>query len=201
MSQTEVANTAHPFADAKKLQAQTVETDDARTRSRAGYQALPRAFVFGALLVISACATAPEASQEPTGPIEFVDIPGFDKRLSGFLAKPDETDPVEIKFIDHVSPNELPKRLQRWLAEVENSGGKIRVVQAPGELTPKDPLFLLSIVGGVLNGVKGLEYVREERIFKKAADYDADIQVKRSPETGAVVVDAVKFRKKESRKP
>ena len=72
----------------------------------------------------------PINSSEPITPqarVSFIDISKFDRELASSVDSPLES--VDVVFYDRVGPNNMPERLQKWLAAVEKNGGVVRVVQ------------------------------------------------------------------------
>jgi len=97
-----------------------------------------------------ACQTV--SNEPPKDSITFIDTQKFDSELANSLAN--SKNPVDIEFYSPVTPNEIPPRLEKWMAIAEASGGKVTVTQPPNELAPKDPLLLLGLFTGLWEAIK-----------------------------------------------
>jgi len=97
-----------------------------------------------------ACQTVSEGP--PKDSITFIDTQKFDSELANSLAN--SKNPVDVEFYSPVTPNEIPPRLEKWMAVAEASGGKVTVTQPPNELAPKDPLLLLGLITGLWEAIK-----------------------------------------------
>jgi hypothetical protein len=143
-------------------------------------------------IFLAGCGSNPSVadSTPPKPRIEFVDLQGFDRDLSGSLSAQLPT--VDIAFYDPVTPNALPERLQSWMASVEAGGGNIKVTPAPGSITAKDPFLLLTAISTLWSaGSTAAEMARKIQ-FRSAQTYDANIVLKQN-ERGQSVVDKVVF--------
>ena len=151
-------------------------------------------FLITALLLSSCASTVPQApsvAQAPASPqVSFVDLPKFERQLSTSLGASFKT--VNIAFYEKVSPNQVPERLQKWLSAVERSGGAVRVNPPPNEITPKDPLFLISLLGTLFNSVKNLAQIKSDLIFDAAQGRDALISLERNAK-GEVIIGKIEF--------
>ncbi|WP_408597747.1 hypothetical protein [Limnohabitans sp.] len=135
---------------------------------------------------MSRAASAPVPSQ-----LSFVDINKFDNDLhASLLAHPDM---VSVVFYEKVSPNSTPERLQRWLNVVEKTGGKVDVEPPPGELVPRNPFALISLLGGLWNAIKMTTEVKQDSMLLAARGRDAVISLERNRE-GQVVISKVSFK-------
>jgi len=79
--------------------------------------------------------------------LTFIDTQNFDTEFAASLAN--NKAPVSVDFYSTVTPNQIPPRLEKWMALAETNGGKISVTQPPGEMAPKDPLLLLGLFTGL----------------------------------------------------
>ncbi|MEY4364591.1 MAG: hypothetical protein RLZZ24_1943 [Pseudomonadota bacterium] len=151
---------------------------------------------------LSACETMPtqsnasgvgNAAQTPAkDTVRFVDITGFDRDLhQSLLSNQPE---VTVAMYDKVSPNNTPERLQKWLNAVERNGGRVEIEPPPNELTPRNPLALISLVGGLWNAIKATADVRDAQMTQSAKGHDAVISLQRNA-AGQVVIDKVIFKK------
>lgn len=125
-------------------------------------------------VVADQLASAQEGALKEVAPsnVRFLDIPGFDGKLSKSLGS--GHDEVIVDFIVPAHINELPERLENWLARVEASGGAIdtEVELQEGEPAPR-------FVGAVLSlGKEAYDYAKIERTYSPADTYDAVIRFK-----------------------
>ncbi len=152
------------------------------------------------LLVLSGCETVPQQADKPasahahhaSSTLRFVDIASFDRDLHSALKQQEPL--VTVLMYDKVSPNNTPDRLQKWLNAVEKHGGKVEVEPPPNELTPKNPLALISLLGGLWNAIKATADLRESQLTQSVKGHDAVISLERN-EAGQVVVGKILFRK------
>jgi hypothetical protein len=151
-----------------------------------------------AAVCLSGCETTsptsgvPRASAAPVpSQLSFVDINKFDNDLhASLVANPDN---VTVVFYERVSPNNTPERLQRWLNVVEKTGGKVDVEPPPGELVPRNPFALVSLLGGLWNAIKMTTEVRQDSMLLAARGRDAVISLDRNRE-GQVVISKISFK-------
>jgi len=152
------------------------------------------------LLALAACQSTPEQGQQAgqasaaqaQSTINFVDYAGFDRDLHSALKLQEPV--VTVLMYDKVSPNNTPDRLQKWLNAVEKNGGKVEVDPPPNELTPKNPLALISLLGGLWNAIKASADLRDSQLTQSVKGHDAVISLERN-EAGQVVVGKILFRK------
>lgn len=140
------------------------------------------------LTVLSGCATDQaviNSKAEAKSNITFIDISKFDAELSASLAGKNE--PITVSFYEKVSPNGVPERLQKWLTTVERSGGTIDVEPPPNELTPKNPMILLSLFTGLWSGMKAITEIRDEQVVNAAKGRSAVISLERNSDKQLVV--------------
>ncbi|MBF0251678.1 MAG: hypothetical protein HQL35_13735 [Alphaproteobacteria bacterium] len=75
--------------------------------------------------------TAQMTELQPAGSAEvtFLDLSAFDEDLAGSLAERNRTVKVDIpaKF----TLNDIPERMEKWLAAIKDSGGKVQAKTAP----------------------------------------------------------------------
>ena len=142
------------------------------------------------LCVLSACSTTPTEPPKPT--VTFIDLQKFDEQLSSSLSS--IKDPVAVNFYSPVTPNEIPPRMQKWLASVEKSGGRIDITSPEGEPTPKDPTIIFSIFGSLFTGIKALMAEFDElSIENTTKNRDANIVLARSPQ-GNLYIQKIEFK-------
>ena len=85
-------------------------------------------------------------------------------------------------------------RLQKWLNAVERNGGRVDIEPPPNELTPRNPLALISLVGGLWNAIKATSDMRDAQMTKAVKGHDAVISLERNP-AGQIVIGKVTFKK------
>jgi hypothetical protein len=148
---------------------------------------------------LSGCVSNPSAdggaAQQvaPKEQLQFTDLQGFDRDLSGSLTAP--LPQVDVAFFDRITPSALPERLQKWMAAVESGGGKVAVVPPKSTVTAKSPLMLISAVSTLWSANKMIKEAAVASQYRAAAQYNAEIQLK-VDDKGDTVVDKVVFKKK-----
>ena len=141
----------------------------------------------------TAAAPAPAVAASANLQISFVDVPSFDKELSGSLAS--KLSQVEVAFFDKVTPSALPARLEKWMAAVEVGKGTVKVVPPKSTVAPKNPLLLLSVVSSIYSANKLAHAAATTVEFFPAHAFNADILLK-VDDKGDTVVDKVVFARK-----
>jgi len=140
---------------------------------------------------LSAASGASSAqTPAPLTSLSFVDLPQFDRQLSQSLNA--DLPQVDVVFYEKVSPNQVPERLQRWLSAVERTGGKVRVNPPPNDITPKDPFFLLSLLGSLVSSIKGIAEVQSDLPLVSAQGRDVVISLERNAR-GEVIIGKMAF--------
>jgi len=144
-------------------------------------------------------APAPGGTAAPTdtaaatpAALPFLDLPRFDTALAAALHSPEPQ--VVVTFYQQVSPNQLPQRLQKWLTAIEQSGGALEVAPPPGDLVPRNPVMLLSLVSGLWTSVKAWGEIKESHVLQAAAGHQATLQLGRGAE-GDIVVSRLVFQR------
>ncbi|WP_143474102.1 hypothetical protein [Limnohabitans sp. B9-3] len=151
-------------------------------------------------LVLSGCQTTPDSSigavsggrSAVANTISFIDFTGFDRDLN--LALRQGQPLVTVVMYDKVSPNSTPDRLQKWLNAVESNGGRVEIEPPPNELVPRNPLALISLVGGLWNVIKATADLRDRELTQSVKGHDAVISLERN-DAGHVVVGKIMFKK------
>jgi hypothetical protein len=141
----------------------------------------------------SAQGSATAQQVAPKDQLQFTDLQGFDRDLSGSLSAP--LPQVDVAFFDRITPSALPDRLQKWMAAVESGGGKVAVVPPKSSVTAKSPLMLVSAVSTLWSANKMIKEAAVAAQYRAAAQYDAEIQLK-VDDKGDTVVDKVVFKKR-----
>ena len=152
-----------------------------------------QAFCVALPLLLSACAGAPTtvALTKPPTSLNFLDLTSFDRELSASLNVNPEK--VEVSFYDPISPNQLPERIDKWMAAVESSGGKISVQRPAGEPVPKGPFVLASLIGTAFSSVKTLAAIQKETAYNSARGRDALLVLERDKTTAKLQVAKIIF--------
>lgn len=139
--------------------------------------------------IILACQST--QVEQPKDSLTFIDTQKFDSELANSLTN--NKNPIDVEFYTPVTPNDIPPRLEKWIAIAESSGGKITVTQPANELAPKDPLLLLSLFTGLWEAAK---IVREQYSSYSAEDSvknrNVNIQLARNSQ-GALYVQKIIF--------
>jgi hypothetical protein len=161
-------------------------------------QRVLRATIASWALVAGACASdgnTPAAANRPAPQeqVAFVDLQGFDRQLSASLAAP--LPKVEVGVVDVIKPSAIPERLQRWMAAVEDGGGKVQIVEPPPQVQARSAFAVVSAVTTLWSASKMVKQMAQEAQFKAARDYDAQIQLKLDA-SGDKVIDKVVFVKR-----
>jgi hypothetical protein len=145
------------------------------------------------LALLGGCETNPiqQADAEPLKTdLQFVDLPGFDRALTGSLSA--ELPQVNVSFYDRISPSALPIRVQGWLSAVEDGGGKLKITPPKQVATRRSPLLLISALTSLWTASKVVREIALQQQFKAAQTYDAEIQLK-FDDNGQTVMDKIVF--------
>lgn len=142
------------------------------------------------LILLTGCAASAPPAQPAKPTLQFVDLQQFDRELGASLSAP--LPRVEVSLYDRVAPSALPPRLQRWLGAADQGGGKVRVVPAPGSVTPKNPLMLVSIISGLWSGQNVAKEIAAESQLRVARNYDVEVFL-RQDERGDTLIDRIVF--------
>ncbi len=134
----------------------------------------------------------------PQKTITFIDAQKFDNELTTSLKQLNE--PVSVNFHNPVTPNEIPQRIDKWLAAVEKSGGKINISTPVGEPTHKDPMFLFGLFSGLWNAIKTLRgemtsYSMDDAVKNK----NVNIALARDAK-GSLYIQKIEFQPRELKK-
>jgi hypothetical protein len=124
--------------------------------------------------------------------ISFIDFTGFDRDLNHALKQGQPL--VTVVMYDKVSPNSTPDRLQKWLNAVESNGGRVEIEPPPNELVARNPLALISLMGGLWNAIKATADLRDKELTQSVKGHDAVISLERN-DAGNVVVGKILFKK------
>jgi len=138
--------------------------------------------------LVAGCKTMPSLEKDSNlakPELQFLDFQSFDKDLQNSLSAP--LPKVEVTFLDRVSPNVIPDRLQKWMAAVEADGGQVQIIEPPPAFAPKDPFLLVSIVSSLWSASKVVREAAQSNQFKAAKGYDAKLILKNSEQGGTAV--------------
>lgn len=152
------------------------------------------------LLALAACQSTPEQGQQAgqasaaqaQSTLNFVDYAGFDRSLHAALSHNQPV--VTVVMYDKVSPNNTPDRLQKWLNAVERNGGRVDIQPPPGDLAPKSPMALISLIGGLWNAIKVTSDLRDAQMTHIVKGHDAVISLERN-DAGQIVIGKILFKK------
>ena len=144
---------------------------------------------------LSACSSTPKEPPKPI--VTFIDLQKFDDQLSSSLSG--IKDPVAVNFYSPVTPNEIPQRMQKWLAMIEQSGGRIDVTSPAGEPTPKDPTIIFSLFGSMFSGIRALIGQYDSMNMEKIAkNRDANIMLGRNSQ-GNIYIQKIEFKQRDTK--
>lgn len=151
---------------------------------RTRYQGI---MIFAAIVSTVSAAWAAESSAPPAHPaIIFIDSRVFDARLAKELDKGGKQ--VEVMIEGKMSINQIPPRLDKWLAQVsENGTVELRVQENLGRNRS-----LFSLVDMVFSAIQGFQ---ESLMLRSANSYNAVIYYRREA-SGDALVDHVEFNKR-----
>ena len=148
-------------------------------------------FLLGCVCVVAGCSTsAAKPNSQATTLLKFIDLSSFDRDLNASLASPSET--VTVDFYESMSPNKIPDRLQRWISDVEKSGGKIDVQPPDGESRTRNLAFVIGLISSAWSGLKTLGELKAENMLKVAGSRDVVVNLKRNT-SGELAVDQIRF--------
>ena len=137
---------------------------------------------------MSACQTSPTKVNNQVGistTVSFIDLEGFDADLA--LALRSSATPITVEFLEKPSPNDTPTRLQKWVSQVRENGGKVKVEMPKNELTPKNPFALFGMIGSIWSGVSAISKMTDEQKYELTNGRDALIRLERSPNKELVI--------------
>jgi len=152
-------------------------------------------YLFVIFYFLSACSSAPTEPPKPV--VTFIDLQKFDDQLSASLSE--IKDPVAVNFYSPVTPNEIPQRMQKWLAMIEQSGGKVNVTTPDGEPSPKDPTIIFSLFGSMYSGIKALIGKFDSMSMENIArSRDANILLGRNTQ-GNLYIQKIEFKARDTK--
>lgn len=134
------------------------------------------------------------AKDQPKAEISFIDFQGFDRDLNASLAAP--LPKVDVVFLDNVSPNSIPERMQVWLAAVEAGGGKVQITEPKPDIVAKDPFLIIGLFNAAWHASSLAKSAAVKAQHAPAKAFDAQIVLKKN-DAGNSVMDRVVFTKHE----
>ena len=137
---------------------------------------------------MSACQTVSTKIENQVGirtTVSFIDLEGFDADLA--LALRSSAAPITVEFLERPSPNDTPARLQKWVSQVRENGGKVKVEMPKNELTPKNPFAIFGIIGSLWSGASAISKMTEQQKYKLVKGRDAIIRLERSADKELVI--------------
>lgn len=143
-------------------------------------------------LALMGCAQVPAAPKVDAQPkLQFLDVERFDSEVASAMAAPLPS--IEVAFYARVSPNQMPERLQKWMAAVESRGGKVAVTEPPvSGLQPRSLMLVASAISSLWTANRALQQAVAEARFRAAAGYDAEIKL-RDDGAGGRVIEKIVF--------
>jgi len=139
-------------------------------------------YIVVVLCLTSCFATTPAKSPSELENVVFIDTNVFDKDLADSMSV--KTDTITVVPVGHLSINQMPERLSKWLGAISDKKGQV-------EIEPKvEGTRSLGLLISLLP--LALQYLRNESSYGLAGNYNATINYE--PETG--VVKKIVFNKK-----
>ena len=144
--------------------------------------------ILASIFSLSACqtvATKAGNEEEMRTNVSFIDLDGFDADLA--LALRSSAEPITVDFLEKPSPNDTPERLQKWVSQVRENGGKVKVEMPKNELTPKNPFAIFGMIGSLWSGASAISKLTEQQKYKLAKGRDAIIRLERNSDKELVI--------------
>ena len=102
--------------------------------------------------------------------VEFTDLPTFDRELSTSLSGAKA--PVVVTSADRILLQKMPPRLEKWLAAVDDSGGKIETQSVdPGAVQTR----AIGLIFALISAIRTAREFAKENVYAEARKYDAKI--------------------------
>ena len=118
--------------------------------------------------------------------VTFNDLQAFDRLLEKSLKS--DSEKVVVVMEDRVPLKEMPQRVDKWLAAVDNNGGKVNVKSD----TPEIRTRALPLLGIAISAYQFFKENAKDAHYEAARDYDATVVYKRDP-NGDRVVDRIEM--------
>ena len=140
-----------------------------------------------ALAALAGCAQPdpPPPPADPTRPLTFFDSDAFDSQLSVRLGA--GATPVTVATAGPVTVNDMPKRLNTWLAAVADHGGAVDVVNSGNvDQDTGRPRFLESIIASLGQSLvmAVIGAVHDKQLYGPVQGYDVILEV--APASGRI---------------
>jgi hypothetical protein len=116
--------------------------------------------------------TSSTSTSAPAGrrPVAFSDLPSFDRELAQSLSG--AKDPVVVMSADRIPLRQMPPRLEKWLAAVDDSGGKIDTHSLdPAEPQTRSIGLIFTLIGAIR---QAREFAKQQQ-YAEARNFDAKI--------------------------
>ena len=165
---------------------------DPTPRARRGTAFGPVVLATSALLIACAAQVPSPAPEMPSAvgerpgvavpakvEVTFIDLPSFDQDVERALRS--GASEVEIRLAAPMSPNSIAPRLAKWLATVQESGGKVSV---QSDVRIRSLGLITELLG------RAVEAWRDARMRSLVSDVDAEIVLR------AREIDSVRLRRK-----
>jgi hypothetical protein len=136
-------------------------------------------------VALMAAAMAAQGQEQASGgpsPLVFIDSKVFDAQLAKELERNKR---VELQIEGRLSINQIPARLDKWLAKVAESGA-LELRQQDAAVRNKSLFALVSMVFPALQGMQ------EERLLSNANRYNAIVYYRKDA-SGDALIDRVVF--------
>lgn len=130
-------------------------------------------------------AAAPASAAGPVA-IPFNDMQGFDKELSRSLKN--NPDKVTVVIEDRIPLKDMPNRVDKWLAAVDNGGGKVKITSD----VPEPKTRALPVIGIAISAFQFFKEQAKEAQYDAAKSYDATVYYKRDA-NGDRIVDRIEM--------
>lgn len=152
--------------------------------------------IFSFMLASCASKSVPNGCKDLESDLNYYDSATFDSRLSRSLScKPDK---IKINIPTPEYTRAIPKRLDNWLAAVDESGGEVKVVKDPNR---ESEYAVKSFDGGLIVGILfdmveiakiAYQAIEDRVLYGPAKGYDATIYY----EDGTGMITEVVFSRK-----
>jgi hypothetical protein len=142
---------------------------------------------------LGSCATqspAPGGEAGPPKSIVFVDADFFDSQLSNAMKAQSQS--VSVSFVEPVTTNTIPERLDKWLYVLVNRyGGTVDVQLDPDYPAPKDVSAIVMSIA-----LKVYAYAKEYMLYNPSKNYNAIIYIVSAQTQGQSRITRVVFTRK-----
>lgn len=120
--------------------------------------------------------TAKPAAPVASTPVVFSDLPTFDRELAKSMAGAKA--PVTVTSADRILLQKMPPRLEKWLAAVDDSGGRIETQSVDqGAVQTR----AIGLIFGIISAVRAAREFARDNVYADARKYDAKIFYRTDP--------------------